>query len=54
MSPSRHDLGAWPRRLTDRGLPVRIGSRAGSPPFDWADPSTWAPALSGADRVYLS
>jgi uncharacterized protein YbjT (DUF2867 family) len=41
-------------RLTDRGLPVRIGSRAGSPPFDWDDPETWPAALAGADRVYLS
>ena len=42
------------QRLTDRGRPVRIGSRAGSPPFDWADPATWPVALAGVDRVYLS
>jgi uncharacterized protein YbjT (DUF2867 family) len=24
-------------RLTTRGLPVRIASRSGAPPFDWAD-----------------
>ena len=41
-------------RLTARGLPVRIGSRSGAPPFDWEDRSTWAPALDGAGAVYLS
>ena len=41
-------------RLTARGLPVRIGSRSGVPPFDWEDRSTWAPALDGAGAVYLS
>jgi uncharacterized protein YbjT (DUF2867 family) len=41
-------------RLRARGLPVRVGSRAGEPPFDWEDRSTWAPALEGAGSVYLS
>jgi uncharacterized protein YbjT (DUF2867 family) len=41
-------------RLTARGLPVRIGSRSGEPPFDWEDRSTWAPALEGAGAVYIS
>lgn len=41
-------------RLRARGLPVRIGSRAGSPPFDWEDPTTWEPALDGAGAVYMS
>jgi len=41
-------------RLEARGLPVRIGSRAGTPPFDWTDPSTWEPALSGASAAYLA
>jgi uncharacterized protein YbjT (DUF2867 family) len=30
-------------RLKARDLPVRIGSRSGHPPFDWADPATWPP-----------
>jgi len=42
------------RRLADRGLPVRIGSRRAAPPFDWADPDTWEPALHGAEAAYLS
>jgi uncharacterized protein YbjT (DUF2867 family) len=41
-------------RLTDHGLPVRVGSRSGSPPFDWEDRSTWAPALDGVAAVYLT
>jgi uncharacterized protein YbjT (DUF2867 family) len=41
-------------RLRARGLPVRVGSRSGEPPFDWEDRSTWAPALEGVGAVYLS
>jgi uncharacterized protein YbjT (DUF2867 family) len=41
-------------RLEARGLPVRVGSRSGEPPFDWEDPDTWAPALDGVGSVYLS
>jgi uncharacterized protein YbjT (DUF2867 family) len=41
-------------RLTSCGLPVRVGSRSGTPPFDWENRSTWAPALEGAGSVYLS
>jgi uncharacterized protein YbjT (DUF2867 family) len=42
------------QRLADKGIPVRIGSRAGAPPFDWEDRSTWAPALEGVGAVYIS
>ena len=41
-------------RLEARGLPVRAGSRSGSPPFDWEKPATWAPALDGVESVYIS
>ncbi|MBP7149152.1 MAG: NAD(P)H-binding protein [Acidobacteria bacterium] len=41
-------------RLTARGLPVRAGSRAGHPPFDWEDRRTWAPALQGARAAYVT
>jgi uncharacterized protein YbjT (DUF2867 family) len=41
-------------RLTGRGVPTRVGSRAGEPPFDWERPATWAPAVRGAGAVYLS
>jgi uncharacterized protein YbjT (DUF2867 family) len=41
-------------RLVARGLPVRLGSRSGKPPFDWEDRATWAPALSSVGSVYLT
>ena len=41
-------------RLEARGLPVRVGSRSGEPPFDWEDRATWAPALDGVASVYLT
>lgn len=41
-------------RLRDLGVPVRAGSRAGSPAFDWQVPDTWAPLLAGAGAVYLA
>ncbi|TIX10377.1 MAG: NmrA family transcriptional regulator, partial [Mesorhizobium sp.] len=41
-------------RLTARNIPVRIGSRAGTPPFDWLDKETWGPSLEGVGAVYIS
>src|SRR5215210_2916287 len=41
-------------RLQERGLPVRIGSRNGAPPFDWDDRATWGPALHGTRAAYIS
>src|ERR671921_85204 len=41
-------------RLQARGLPVRIGSRSGEPPFDWQKPDTWASALEGVSAAYVS
>jgi uncharacterized protein YbjT (DUF2867 family) len=40
-------------KLTQRGHPVRIGSRTQSPPFDWNKPDTFAPALEGMDSAYM-
>jgi uncharacterized protein YbjT (DUF2867 family) len=40
-------------RLGARGLPVRVGSRSGQPPFDWTDESTWTPVLQGVRAVYV-
>lgn len=42
------------RRLASRGMPVRIGSRRGTPAFSWEDPSTWSAAASGCASVYLA
>ena len=41
-------------RLKARNLPVRIGSRSGQPPFDWADPATWPPAVRDIAAVYVT
>ncbi|MFF2373529.1 NmrA family transcriptional regulator [Streptomyces xiamenensis] len=41
-------------RLTERGITVRLGSRAGRPPFDWHDRTTWEPALADVSAVYLA
>lgn len=41
-------------RLTKRGLQVRIGSRAGEPPFDWDNPAAWPAALKDVGAVYIS
>jgi len=42
------------QRLAARGLPVRVGSRTGHPPFDWEDRRTWEPALHGVAHAYVS
>ena len=41
-------------RLKTRGIPVRIGSRAGEPPFDWEDPTTWEAVLQGMANAYVT
>lgn len=50
--------GKTGRRITERlqavGLPVRLGSRAATPAFDWEDRTTWAAALDGIHAVYIS
>jgi uncharacterized protein YbjT (DUF2867 family) len=50
--------GKTGRRVTDRlqarGERVRVGSRTAEPPFDWAEPATWAPALQGVRAAYVS
>jgi uncharacterized protein YbjT (DUF2867 family) len=40
-------------RLAGRGLAHRVGSRAGTPPFEWNDESTWGPALEGMTAAYV-
>jgi uncharacterized protein YbjT (DUF2867 family) len=41
-------------RLTDLGIDVRHGSRSSATPFDWDQPSTWAPALHGVTAAYVT
>ncbi|WP_143831794.1 NmrA family transcriptional regulator [Nocardiopsis sp. CNR-923] len=49
--------GMTGRRVTDllkqRGVDTRVGSRSGSPRFDWHDTGTWDPVLEGVTGVYL-
>ena len=42
------------QQLKARGVPTRVGSRSGEPPFDWEDRATWTPALRGVESVYVS
>lgn len=40
--------------MKDSGYPVRIGSRAAAPAFDWNDRGTWQGALAGVSSVYVA
>lgn len=41
-------------QLTALNMNVRVGSRNGSPAFDWENPETWPEALVGIERVYIT
>jgi uncharacterized protein YbjT (DUF2867 family) len=41
-------------QLTAQGMPVRIGSRSGQPPFEWNDRATWKPLLSDVRAAYIA
>ncbi|WP_028045597.1 hypothetical protein [Cellulomonas sp. URHE0023] len=41
-------------RLEALGHSTRIGSRNGTPPFDWDRPDTWDAALDGVERAYIA
>ena len=40
-------------KLNLRNQKVRIGTRGNDPAFDWDNPSTYADALKGMDKVYI-
>lgn len=40
--------------LEAKGIAVRVGSRSGSPPFDWNDESGWDDCLEGVSGAYVS
>jgi uncharacterized protein YbjT (DUF2867 family) len=42
------------KRLAEKGISVRHGSRRASVPFDWEDRATWRPALDRVSAVYAS
>jgi uncharacterized protein YbjT (DUF2867 family) len=50
--------GTTGRRIADRlharNVAVRCASRAGSPPFDWDRPGTWAANVDGVSSAYLA
>ncbi|MEM8580317.1 MAG: NmrA family NAD(P)-binding protein [Pseudomonadota bacterium] len=41
-------------RLEAKGHAVRHGTRHAPVPFDWDDPKTWAPAVQGTERAYVT
>ncbi|MBW8813204.1 MAG: NmrA family NAD(P)-binding protein [Caulobacterales bacterium] len=41
-------------QLRARGIPTRVASRSTIPAFDWDQPQTWAAALQGASKAYVS
>lgn len=41
-------------RLKARGIATRAVSRSTEVPFDWERPDTWAPALDGVARAYVT
>lgn len=41
-------------RLTKRGVPTRVGSRSGRPPFDWEDQATWEPLVRDVASIYVT
>jgi uncharacterized protein YbjT (DUF2867 family) len=42
------------RRVLAKGVPVRVGTPSGTPPFDWYDQATWPAALDGVGSVYVT
>ena len=42
------------QRLAKQGRSVRIGSRTGTPPFDWHDQTTWSAAVDGVEAAYVT
>jgi uncharacterized protein YbjT (DUF2867 family) len=42
------------QRLKARGMPVRVGTPSGTPPFDWTDQATWPASLDGVGSVYVT
>ncbi|MCH2250540.1 MAG: NAD(P)H-binding protein, partial [Cognatishimia sp.] len=41
-------------KLEAKGVAVRRGARKSATPFDWEDPSTWAPVLTGVSKAYVT
>ncbi len=41
-------------KLNALNVPVRVGSRAATPAFDWNNDSTWDASLDGVESVYIT
>ena len=41
-------------RLEEKGVPIRIGSRSASPPFDWNNEVGWEACLKDVTSVYIN
>ncbi|MFK7836715.1 MAG: NmrA family NAD(P)-binding protein [Sulfitobacter sp.] len=41
-------------KLEAKGVAVRRGARKSDTPFDWEDPDTWAPVLTGVSKAYVT
>lgn len=41
-------------KLQAKGVAVRHGARRSATPFDWEDPATWAPVLTGVSKAYVT
>lgn len=41
-------------KLEAKGVTVRRGARHSETPFDWEDPATWAPVLTGVSKAYVT
>jgi uncharacterized protein YbjT (DUF2867 family) len=41
-------------KLEAKGVAVRRGARRSETPFDWEEPATWAPVLSGVSKAYVT
>lgn len=41
-------------KLEKKGFEVRRGARGSDTPFDWEKPATWAPALRGIAKAYVT
>lgn len=41
-------------KLEAKGVTVRRGARHSDTPFDWEDPATWVPVLTGVSKAYVT
>lgn len=42
------------KKLQQMNIPVRAGSRKGTPPFDWEKPDNWEKGLNNIQKVYIT